>query len=116
MSRLENVDGDNWRDFIASPTAVLVLGKSDCEKCGEWSAELAEKLASDAGFGTVRFGKMLLDQRGLTDFKRENPWLAELDVLPYNVIFHEQERVKSFAGGGWDRLANRLRRVVEDDG
>jgi hypothetical protein len=30
----------------------------------------------------VRFGKVLVDRRGLTNFKRANPWLGQVDELP----------------------------------
>lgn len=59
--RLEAVTGDNWREFIGSDRAVLVLGKSDCGNCATWSAELGEWLASDEDWKDVRFGKMTLD-------------------------------------------------------
>jgi hypothetical protein len=108
---LESLDGSSWPEFIASPRAVLVLGKTDCEKCAKWSAELVEFLASDEEFADVRFGKMMLDQRGLIDFKKANPWLAEVDVLPFNILYTNGEKQKAFAGGGIDRLLNRLRKL-----
>jgi len=45
-------------------------------------------------------------------FKRAHPWIAELDVLPFNQLFVAGERSKSFAGGGTERLVNRLRQLV----
>ena len=113
MGRLETIDGGNWQAFIESPRAVLMLGKSDCANCARWTEELTTFLEADSEFSEVRFGKMLLDQRGLIEFKKANPWLAEVDVLPYNVIYGAGERLKSFAGGGLDRLLNRLRRLAE---
>jgi hypothetical protein len=112
MSRLEAVDGGSWQDFAASPAAVLVLGKSDCEACASWSAELASFLERDERFAQVRFGKLLLDRPGLVSFKRANPWLAEVDVLPFNVIYVRGEPVKRFAGGGTERLVGRLERAL----
>jgi hypothetical protein len=109
MGRLEQVDGRNWRDFVAAPVAVLTLGKSDCDNCATWTGELEEFLGRDTEFGDVRFGKMLLDQGGLIDFKRANPWLAGVDVLPYNLIYVAGERRKEFPGGGVERLTSRLR-------
>jgi hypothetical protein len=110
--RLEILDGRSWEPFVAAPAAVLMLGKSDCDACKAWSAELEGFLASDERFGGVRFGKVLLDTPGLASFKRANPWIAGLDSLPFNVIFVKGERVKDFAGGGIDRLVNRLERVL----
>ena len=109
--RLEMIDGTNWRDFVAAPKAVLMIGKSDCGACGQWTEELQSFLESDQDWKDVRFGKMLLDQRGLIDFKKANTWLADLDELPFNQIYLKGERSKSFAGGGVERLVNRLRNL-----
>ena len=89
-----------------------MLGKSDCEACAAWTAELERFLAVDGDWTHVRFGKMLLDHGGLVSFKRTHTWVAELDVLPFTQIFVNGERSKSFAGGGIERLLNRLRQVA----
>jgi hypothetical protein len=107
--RLETVDGSNWREFVASPRAVLVIGKTDCPACAAWTAELDVLLATDPSLEDVRFGKMMVDRGGLIDFKRANTWLAEVDELPFTTIWERGDRVKSFAGGGADRLVRRLR-------
>ena len=108
MSRLEMIDGENWEEFVKSPFAVLILSKTDCAACNSWTEELQTFLASDEDFKEVRFGKMLLDQRGLTGFKRVSPWLADVDVLPFNVIYKDGDKAKEFAGSGATRLVNRL--------
>jgi len=112
VSRLEHIDGANWEDFLRAPVAVLMLGKSDCAACAAWTEELEQFLATDTEWPHVRFGKLLLDKGGLIAFKRAHPWIAELDVLPFTQMFVAGERSKSFAGGGVDRLVNRLRQVA----
>ena len=112
MSVLEIIDAASWKEFIAAPAAVLVLGKSDCENCARWTAELSGFAESNQEFRQVRFGKMMLDQPGLIDFKRSNRWVADLDVLPFTVIYVDGQRTRSFAGSGVERLVNRLRRVL----
>ena len=102
------IDKENWEEFLKSPLAVLVLGKTDCAACNDWTEELKSFLEADEAFSDVRFGKMLLDQRGLANFKKTSPWLAEVDVLPFNVIYKDGEKVKDFAGSGTTRLVNRL--------
>jgi hypothetical protein len=110
--RLEMLDRTSWEAFLAAPRAVLMLGKTDCAACNTWTEELSTFLDTDEEFSDVRFGKLLLDQPGLVAFKRAHDWVAGVTDLPYNVIFIDGERAKEFAGGGADRLANRLRRVV----
>jgi hypothetical protein len=64
----------------------------------------------------VRFGKILLDRGGLVSFKRADPWLADVDVLPYTLIYRAGEKVAEFAGGGIGRLESRLERVRSEAG
>ena len=112
VSRLETIDGENWRDFLAAPAAVLLVGKTTCPACRAYGEEVEAFLASDAP-AHVRFGKVQLDQRGLTDFKRQNPWLAQVDTLPFTRIYRAGQPWKEFAGGGIDRLRRRLHALPE---
>jgi len=111
MSRLESIDSSNLEGLIKSPYAVLVLAKTGCPACQSWGDELTSYLDDPEKWPQVRFGKALLDKPGLARYKRDNPWLAEVDVLPYNVIYVNGEIIKSYAGGGIERLENRLRRI-----
>ena len=113
MSRLEHIDGSNWQEFVGAPAAVLMLGKSDCDACAAWTAELERFLEADTEWTHVRFGKVLLDKGGLVTFKRAHTWIAELDVLPFTQIFVNGARWKSFAGGGVERMLTRLRQLGE---
>ena len=108
---LETVDGGNWRDFIAAPAAVLVIGKSDCPACAAWGEELERFLTTDTEWTHVRFGKMFLDKGGLIEFKRASPWLADVDELPFNQLYVNGERSKSWPGSGTDRLVDRLQSI-----
>ena len=110
--KLEKIDGQNWEAFLAAPAAVLMLGKSDCEACAAWTAELEAFLEKDERWRHVRFGKLLLDKPGLIAFKRANPWIAELDSLPMNVLYVNGRESKRFAGGGIERLVTRLERAL----
>jgi len=115
-TQLEEIDGLSWEALVATPWSVLMLGKSDCEHCASYTEELQTFLAGDATYGDVRFGKILLDRGGLVAFKRANPWIAELDVLPYTLIYRQGEKVAEFAGGGVGRLVARLARVRGEPG
>ena len=112
MARLETIGRENWKDFVNLPVSVLILGKTDCPACKVWTEELSEFLEKDEEFSEIRFGKIELDRPGLIDFKRTNPWLSQLDDLPYNVIYKSGDKFKEFLGRGIERLTNRLRRAV----
>jgi len=113
-NRLELLDAKSWDSFLAAPAAVLMLGKSDCPACAEWTSELEGFLANDERFRHVRFGKLLLDKGGLIAFKRASPWLADCDVLPFNAIYVGGEKKSDFAGSGVERLQNRLRMLLRE--
>ena len=85
MSRIEQLDKNNLDEFLTADAAVLILAKTTCERCSTWAAELDE--AGDDFHPGVRIGKLFLDMPGLVKFKKANPWLAEVDALPYNVIY-----------------------------
>lgn len=113
MSRLEQLDGKTWQEFLDAPKVVLMLGKTDCAACKAWSEELEAFLEKDEDYRDVRFGKILLDTPGLVTFKKAHgDWVKTVDVLPFTVIFQNGERKKSFAGAGVERLTNRLARLA----
>ena len=112
MPELELLDRATWDDCLSAPVAVLMLGKNGCAACETWTEDLSAYLGSDEAPEQVRFGKLLLDTPGLGRFKIAQPWVAEVDVLPYNAIFVNGERVKEWAGGNIDRLVNRLNRYL----
>jgi hypothetical protein len=113
VKRLEELGPDTWEAFLRSPRAVLVLGKSDCDSCARWSEELTEWLADPARWPDVRFGKLMLNTPGLIAFKRANPWVASIDMLPHTIVYLDGNKAKEFAGGGIDRLETRLRRAFD---
>ncbi len=114
MSRLEMLEPSTWEAFVGAPASVLMLGKSDCPACNQWTTELEAFLETDAEWPDVRFGKLLLDRPGWIGFKKANPWVAEVHDLPFNVIFVGGESRKQFPGGGVDRMVSRLRRLLRE--
>ncbi len=105
---MELLGKDDWKEFLESPIAVLMLGKTDCKACADWTTEL-EDYELPTG---VRLGKILLDTPGLARFKIAQPWVAEVDILPFNAIFVAGEMKKQWAGSGLERLQNRLGRFI----
>ena len=62
--RLETIDAGNWRDFVAAPAAVLLIGKTTCPVCQEYARELTGALDDAARWPGVRFGKIEIDRGG----------------------------------------------------
>ena len=105
---MELLDGENWEDFFSAPIVVLILGKSGCSACEIWTSTLENWVIPEG----VRLGKILLDVHGLGRFKIANPWVSEVDILPYNAIFINGELKKHWAGGGINRLQHRIDRFL----
>lgn len=105
---MELLDSENLEDFFSAPVVVLMLGKSGCSACEIWTSTLNEWIVPEG----VRLGKILLDAPGLGHFKIAHPWIAEIDILPYNAIFIKGEMKENWAGGGITRLENRLNRFT----
>ncbi len=105
---MEVLGKDNWKEFLDSPISVLILGKNDCKACADWADELSD-YTPPAG---VRLGKILLNTPGLARFKIDQPWVSEVDILPFNAIFVSGELKKQWAGSGLERLQNRLNRFL----
>ncbi len=108
---IQTLTADNLAAFESQPNRVLILGKSTCDNCHRWEAELNQAIEADEFQPEIPVGKLNLDQRGLGDFKKGNPWLVDVKDLPFNVIYKGNEIEKSYAGGGLDRLVNRLKRL-----
>lgn len=112
MAVLQRLGRDDWAVPFSAPLSVVVIGKTTCEHCKEWAAELDAFLAETDEFDDVVFAKIDLDTPGLVPLKRAHPWVSELSDLPHTSIWQAGEKRKEFLGGGIDRLVNRLRRFV----
>ncbi len=105
---MELLGPKDWKEFLQAPIAVLIIGKNGCHACETWTEEL-QTFEIPSG---VRIGKILLDTPELGRFKINQPWVAEIDVLPFNAIYVNGELKKQWAGGGINRLSNRLNRFI----
>ncbi|MDP6869515.1 MAG: hypothetical protein QGI21_01930 [Candidatus Poseidoniaceae archaeon] len=105
---MEILGPKDWEEFLNAPIAVLVLGKAGCAACEKWSEKLSHFQIPDG----VRIGKIMLDAPGFGRFKIANEWVANVDALPFNTLYINGEIMKSWAGGGLERLQNRLNRFI----
>lgn len=71
-----------------------------------WAEMLANQM--DGIASEVRVGTLLLDAPGLAHFKIAQPWIALVDVLPFNALYINGERVAEWAGGSMERLQKEL--------
>ena len=47
---------------------------------------------------------MNLSDKGLGKIKIENPWISQIDILPFNVLFINGELRENWSGANEDRL------------
>ena len=107
MRRVRQVTDEDLAEILMAERAVLILTKSTCGSCGAYQAEI-ERLLERGKLAGVPIGKLVLDQRGATRFKRENPWVAGLTALPYTVIYRHGMHVDGFSASKGSYLLERL--------
>jgi hypothetical protein len=106
---IQELDAKTWSDALGSGPAFLILGKTTCQACTEWAEELSGWEHTHPDVNVV---KIMLDRPGLARFKMAHPWVAEVDMLPMNVLMRDGEVLKQWAGAGLPRLEARLKRVM----
>jgi peroxiredoxin (alkyl hydroperoxide reductase subunit C) len=104
---IARVTAETMAEVLAAERALLILAKGDCGHCAAYQAAIAEMLARGE-LEDIAVRTLVLDERGARDFKRTNPWLAEVEVLPYTVLYRRGERIAGFAGSSAAFLRERL--------
>ena len=100
------VDDDTVDRVIGARHGVLVLAKDDCDNCASYEAQI-RRLQQQGQLGDLVVGKIVLTQPGCRGFKRANPWLSEVDFLPYTLLYASGERVDEFAASNGTYLLER---------
>ncbi len=114
-SKLLQVTDRNFGELAGSERAVLILTKSDCGYCAAYQAEIEDLLGWGQMGKIVVVGKMVLNERGvIRNFKRENPWLADLKFLPYTLLYSKGQRVDGFAASKGAYLLERIESAFEE--
>jgi hypothetical protein len=106
----------NLEEIVEAERAVLILTKDGCGSCAAYQAEI-EALLEQGQIGEIVVGKMALNQRGvIRDFKRENPWLADIKFLPYTLLYGKGQRIDGFAASKGSYLLEQVELAFEDGG
>ena len=107
---LTQVTDANLQDVVDAQRGVLVLAKTDCGYCAGYEREILD-LMDQGVLPEVVVGKMYLDKPGSGRFKKGNPWLLGLDVLPFTLLFSRGQQMDAFAAS----RASYLRERIEDN-
>lgn len=108
ISEITSLSANDWSKELSSGQKLLLIGKSSCQACAEWKKDLSSWKRPDE----LIILEIKLDQSGFGNFKRENPWITEIQILPYNVIFNEGVIVERWSGKGIERLENKLHSIT----
>jgi hypothetical protein len=100
------VEDDTLEQVVAAPHGALVLAKGDCENCAAYERDI-RRLQEGGLLGDLIVGKLVLTQPGCRRFKRENPWLRDVDVLPYTLLYARGQKVDEFAASRGTYLLER---------
>ena len=112
--KVVQVTDQNLEEGVGAERAVLILTKDNCGPCAAYQADIQARLERGEMRGIV-IGKMALDQRGATrDFKRDNPWLADIKFLPYTLIYGKGQRVDGFAASKGSYLLEQIETAFEE--
>jgi hypothetical protein len=94
------VTSNNWEEIISSPLSLVIFTKNECKDCKQW----LDKLNVSDRFEKMIYAVMNLSDKGLGKIKIENPWISQIDILPFNVLFVEGELQENWSGANEDRL------------
>jgi hypothetical protein len=100
------VNDDTVDRVVGARHGALVLAKDDCDNCAAYEADI-RRLHEKGLLGDLVVGKMVLTQPGCRRFKRANPWLSQVDDLPYTVLYTSGEKVDEFAASKGTYLLER---------
>ena len=90
------VDDATVDSVVNARCGALVLAKDDCDNCAAYEAEI-RRLQEAGQLCDLVVGKLVLTQPGSREFKRSNPWLRDVDFLPYTLLYASGEKVDEFA-------------------
>jgi len=101
------VTDDTIERIVGARHGALVLAKEDCDNCAAYEAEI-RRLNEQGQLGDLVVGKLVLTRPGCRRFKRANPWLSEVDFLPYTLLYASGEKVDAFAASRGTYLLERM--------
>ena len=82
--------------FLRHDLCALILARSTCNRCISYLGDVRQLLDRGA-LGDTEVGVMMLDLPGVSQFRRQNPWLMNAELLPYTVLYRHGHRVDGFS-------------------
>jgi alkyl hydroperoxide reductase subunit AhpC len=114
VSALPRVMDQTITPLLTAERAALVLARRDCGFCAAYEAEIVAAIGNGE-LPDFPIAMAVLDEPGLTGYKRDNPWLARVTDLPYTVLYRRGRIAGRFAGSRVELLRDRLMPRVSED-
>jgi hypothetical protein len=104
---LPTLTDESLDDLMAAPLAVVIVAEAGSANAARYLAEVGARVARG---GLPGVAVAVLDREAAAGgrFAREHPWLAELRLTPYTLVFALGRRVDGFAAIQADVLCARL--------
>ncbi len=103
MNSIQHIDDSNFEAFMEHDRVALLLTRSTCGNCVNYTQEIQE-LIEKGRLEDLHIGKVILDQAGSVKLKKANPWIKDLDFVPYTVLYDKGQKVEEFAASRGDYL------------
>jgi hypothetical protein len=100
------VDDETVETVTGALHGALVLAKDNCDNCAAYEEQI-QSLQDQKLLGDLVVGKLMLTQPGSRAFKKANPWLSDVDFLPYTLLYASGEKVDEFAASNGTFLLER---------
>ncbi len=102
------INDDNYDAFLNAERAALIFTRNDCGSCSGYLGEVKET-RKQGKLKAISLGEVVLDEPGALGTKRRNPWLFQLEFLPYALLYKEGEKVDEFAASKASYLLERVK-------
>lgn len=102
-----SVTDENVEMVTGAERGVLILAEDSCAACRSYGEDM-NGLEERGRLEGVVIGKMVLDKPGSGRFKRDNPWLRDVDVLPYTIVYKRGRKIDEFAASRGSYLLERI--------
>ncbi len=104
---LIRVNDEDLDAFLAAEWAVLILSKSNCGYCATYQRDI-DAYQGQGRLDGISIGKLVLDEPGVPQFKRNNRWMGDLRFLPHTLLYHRGQVIDSFGTSKGSYLLERL--------
>jgi len=104
---VNTVNDESLAALLDAEQTVLILTRCANRPCDSYLQDIERQMADGELEGT-NVAKIVLDEAGAEQFKRDNPWLATMHHLPFTLLYSGGRKVDAFATSSGDYLLERM--------